>query len=119
MKTEAVIALCKCGKSKKTYGIRFERIGTNRWKYTWAFPIKEEAARREGYTETTINGEIEPDLKYPGCPYCGRADLVICSCNKLGCLITSTGNMYTCDWCGMTGELTYVDNVSIKTGGDF
>ena len=118
MENEAVIALCKCKESKKTYGIRFERISANLWKYTWAFPIKEDTARREGYTETAINGVIEPDPKYPGCPYCGRNNFILCSCGKLGCHIPSPGNMFTCDWCGMTGELTCVDSVSIKTGGD-
>ena len=42
---EAKIAICKCKESKKLYGVRFEKDG-DVWKYTWAFPIKEDVARR-------------------------------------------------------------------------
>ena len=38
---EATVALCKCGKTHKVYGVRFEKAGKKHWKYTWAFPIKE------------------------------------------------------------------------------
>lgn len=41
---EATVALCKCGKVHKAYGVRFEKAGKKHWKYTWAFPIKESAA---------------------------------------------------------------------------
>ena len=69
MEKEARIALCKCQEGRKIYGVRFEKIAEN-WKYTWAFPIKESSAKREGYDNTKIIGNIYPDTKYPGCPYC-------------------------------------------------
>lgn len=114
---EAAIALCKCKQSKKTYGVRFERFGNNMWKYTWAFPIKEDVARREGYTATTIYGAVEPDIKYPGCPYCGAKYFVVCECGKLNCNI-STGNIFTCGWCGSTGTLVERHSFNITTGKD-
>ena len=44
----AVVALSKCSKTNKMYGIRFERTGRD-WKYTWAFPIQEKTALNEDY----------------------------------------------------------------------
>lgn len=54
---EARIALCKCKEGKNIYGVRFEKT-ENGWKYTWAFPVKEAAAKREHYDETKIVGQI-------------------------------------------------------------
>lgn len=114
---EATIALCKCKESKKTYGVRFERVEKGKWKYTWAFPINEDAARREGYNGTTITGIVEPDDKYPGCPYCGAKYFIVCSCGKLNCNI-STDDTFTCEWCGITGALVEEFELNIKSGGD-
>ena len=63
---EARIALCKCKEGKNIYGVRFEKLEGG-WKYTWAFPVKEAAAKREHYDETKIVGQIFPDNGYPGC----------------------------------------------------
>ena len=49
---EAVIMLCKCGHSHKTYGLRTEKLGRNHWRVTWAFAIRESAAKNEGYVVT-------------------------------------------------------------------
>jgi hypothetical protein len=114
---EAVIALCKCKESKKTYGVRFERRGAKSWNYTWAFPMKEDSARREGYTGTTISGNVQPTREYPGCPYCGTKYFVVCQCGKLNCYI-SAGGRFTCAWCGQTGKLTAYAGDGIASGGD-
>ena len=114
---EAKIALCKCRESKKAFGVRFEK-DESAWKYTWAFPVKEDSAKREGYDETTLKGDIYPDSEYPGCPYCGRNTFIVCGgCHKLSCNITS-GNICTCEWCGMTGTITAYDGDGISSGGD-
>lgn len=47
-KPEARIALCKCGESKKIYGVRMEKAQGG-WNCTWAFPISADSAKREGY----------------------------------------------------------------------
>ncbi len=114
---EATVALCKCKETHKTYGVRFEKIEPRHWKYTWAFPIKEAAAKREGYNDTIIEGFIEPDEEYPGCPYCGAKYFVICSCGKLNCN-TGNGTRFTCEWCGETGELTGYGGGGFRAGGD-
>lgn len=114
---EAKITLCKCRESKKMFGVRFEEDGSA-WKYTWAFPIKEAAAKREGYDATTMKGMIYPDKEYPGCPYCGRKTFIVCGdCHKLSCNITS-GNTCTCEWCGLTGTISDYDGEGISSGGD-
>ena len=114
---EARIALCKCKEGRRVYGVRFQKVG-NGWEYTWAFPIKEEAAKREGYEETVITGAIEPEKDYPGCPYCGAKYFVICSCGKLNCNCGTSGQ-FTCGWCGMSGTLTgSYDGSGISSGGD-
>lgn len=114
---EATVAICKCKETHKSYGVRFEKLSDGHWKYTWAFPIKEAAAKREGYDNTIIDGFIEPDNNYPGCPYCGAMHFVICECGKLNCNI-GVGNTFTCEWCGTTGELSIYDGAGIKSGGD-
>ena len=114
---EATVALCKCGETHKIYGVRFEKIADRHWKYTWAFPMKEASAQREGYDATMITGAIEPDEEYPGCPYCGAKYFVICSCGKLNCNIVS-GNVFTCNWCGMSGMITNYDGGGFQGGGD-
>ena len=44
----ANVLLAKCNAQNKTYGIRVEKRG-NDWVSTWAFPIDESKAKREGF----------------------------------------------------------------------
>lgn len=115
---EARIAMCKCKELKgKTYGVRFQRDGSG-WKYTWAFPMNEGSAKREGYNDTRIMGSIEPDEDYPGCPYCKTKYFVICgTCHHLNCNV-NTGNIFTCEWCGASGTLGDFYGDGIASGGD-
>lgn len=114
---EAKIALCKCKESKKIYGVRFERF-QNAWKYTWAFPIKEQSAKRENYDNTNLIGDLIKDNDYPGCPYCRASYFVICSqCGKLNCNNMLSG-MFKCGWCGASGMLTSYDGSGVKSGSD-
>lgn len=118
-KMEARIALCKCKEGRRAYGVRFEKVGEG-WKYTWAFPVKEASAKREGYDETKIIGNIGPDANYPGCPYCGAKSFVICVCGKLNCNNVNAPNAnFTCDWCGTSGKLSGgYDGSGFGSGGD-
>ena len=108
----AVVALSKCSRHKRPYGIRFEKQGRN-WKYTWAFPIQEKAALREDYDKTRITGALIEDEEYPGCPHCSAKGFFYCGCGKLNCW---DGESYvvTCSWCGITGELSAgIDSINI------
>lgn len=118
MKIEAVVALCKCGKTQQTYGVRFERTATNSWKYTWAFEISLKVAKREGYNIVDISGYIEPAEEYPGCPYCGNKYFMICDCGKLNCNIINSNATATCNWCGFTGMISGYDGSGFVAGGD-
>ena len=114
---EATVAICKCKETHKMFGVRFEKVANAHWKYTWAFPMRKASAQREGYDATVIEGMIEPDEGYPGCPYCGIRYFVVCSCGKLNCNIY-TGNSFKCEWCGAGGTLTAYDGAGISSGGD-
>jgi hypothetical protein len=115
---DAVIAVCKCPETKKTYGIRIEKWEANQWEMTWAFPIKEDSARREGYDSTTVSGHVTASAEFPGCPYCQSTNIVVCgSCGKIFC--NTGGENHKCPWCGTIGKLdTGGGGVSFKTGGD-
>ena len=114
---EARIALCKCGESKKIYGVRMEKAQGG-WNCTWAFPISADSAKREGYDATILKGNLGHTAEYNGCPYCGVKVFVVCdSCKKLNCQIIS-GDYFTCEWCGATGELINYNGSGIKSAGD-
>lgn len=118
-KMEARIALCKCKEGKRAYGVRFERAGQG-WKYTWAFPLKEAAAKREGYDKTQLVGNISPGADYPGCPFCKAKYFIICSCGKLNCNNANDPTaIFKCEWCGATGKLAGgYDGSGFGSGGD-
>ena len=115
---EAVIVLCKCTTNHKTYGMRAEKVGRNHWNLNWAFPIKEAAAKREGYDKTSIGGDIEYDAEYPGCPYCGVAGFARCGgCGHLTCNNFAFG-IATCEWCGTQGTIGAYNGEKITAGMD-
>ena len=113
---EATVVLCKCGRSKKTFGIRIEkRQGT--WWETWAFPISDKSASNEGYDNVQITGNINIDPSYPGCPYCGTSNWVNCgNCNKLTCWDSSKKEA-VCECCGNRGTPEYADDFNLSGGG--
>lgn len=115
---QAAIALCRCKKTHDIYGVRFEKREASQWMYNWAFPVKESAAKREGYDLTKIIGDIFPDESYPGCPYCGAKYFVICDCGKLNCYQNTEVTRFTCEWCGTTGSISAYDGSGFQTGGD-
>jgi hypothetical protein len=114
---EAVIAVCKCPETKRIFGVRMENTGRDQWEMTWAFPIKEDTAKREGYDSTTVSGQVGASIDFPGCPYCQSTNLLLCAhCGKIFC---NTGQTtVTCPWCGTSGQVGGGGKVSFKTGGD-
>lgn len=117
---EAVIMLCKCGHSHQTYGLRTEKLAKNHWRVNWAFPIRESAAKNEGYDKTSVKGNIEFTNEYPGCPYCGSHEMTLCtSCGHLTCTHPISG-IQTCEWCGNQGELgDFGGDLAITAGMDY
>lgn len=116
-KHEAVVVLCRCGEVHKAYGIRAEKLRSQKWSFTWAFPIKEAAAKREGYDHTEIGGSISFADEYPGCPYCGQRGFTVCSCGHMNCTVLNNG-IFTCEWCGKKGTLGDYTGGAISAGID-
>lgn len=116
LKKEANVILSKCEKTAKTFGIRVEKRN-NDWFRTWAFPIKDDVAKREGFDKIVLNGSFLADPEFPGCPYCKADSFFICSCGKMSCCDLNRGNVVTCHWCGTKCELTVAENFNIKSGG--
>lgn len=114
---EAKVALAKCREGRKAFGVRLEKI-ENGWKYDWAFKLNEDRAKKEGYGDTKIVGNIYADPNYPGCPYCKSNSFIVCGgCGKLNCFNDETKS-FTCGWCGMTGEIVEYKGEGISSSGD-
>ncbi len=111
---KAKVILMKCPESKKIYGVRIEEWEDD-WYRTWAFPVDEKKAGREGYDKEEITGNLYPADEYPGCPYCKAVNFLKCqNCGKLSCW---QGNeKVECPWCGTKGKIVTMKN-KIKFGG--
>lgn len=111
-----VIVMGRCGRNKQGFGIRFERQAARAWAATWAFPLKEAAAKKEGYDQAKIEGSFAFDPIFPGCPHCHSQRFFVCGCGKVACF-NSESSKATCPWCGSSGELGGVAS-SLAAGGD-
>jgi DNA-directed RNA polymerase subunit RPC12/RpoP len=110
----AKVIMAKCTKTKKSYGIRIEQRGSD-WVRTWAFPIDEDKAKREGFDTTVVTGSFEPVDGYTGCPYCKSTIFTTCYCGKIGC--SSGPGEYTCPWCGKSFVSISSSSVDVSGGG--
>ena len=117
LKMEAAVLLAKC-KDKRTYGMRIQRMSDGDWWRTWAFPIDERRANKEGYGVTKAQGNLYVTDEYPGCPYCGTNGFVQCnSCKKLSCI--KDEKKLICPWCGNNMDnIVYTTEKFSVTGGD-
>ena len=70
---KALVGVAKCSKTGRLYGVRID-VTTGKWIATWAFPIKPEVAKREGYEENQFPTDIAYAKEYPGCPYCEKKE---------------------------------------------
>ena len=132
MAASVILAKCEDG---RTFGIRVEKR-ENDWVRTWAFPIDEGKAKREGFDKNTVNGSLQATSGYPGCPYCGTFEFVQCGCGKISCYHESrtersverkpdkkSGNKhdrvsFRCPWCGRVAkEIETVESFHVKSGG--
>jgi len=116
----AKVILARCSQSGKSFGIRIEQRGRE-WVRTWAFPIDERKAAREGYSASSTSTLSGEDAAYPGCPYCGNKVIAMCVCNKISCV--GGGRDYgnyielTCPWCGNKGQYGAVSSIDVAGGG--
>lgn len=112
-KAFAIMAVCE--ETKKPFGITVDYRGPHQYSFEWAFIIDRDKAHREGYDEHSVTGSIALADNYPGCPYCGSKQFYICGCGKIVCYHGQ--KVATCPECGMTGELTSVEEINLKGGG--
>jgi DNA-directed RNA polymerase subunit RPC12/RpoP len=129
----ANVILAKCGVHTSAFGIRVEERG-NEWVSTWAFPIDESKAKREGYDKTKITVSFIPTDDYPGCPHCGSKDLIQCGCGRMICRREgmtfansekksekkqerkTDDHIFRCPWCGVViKEIQEAESFTVKT----
>ena len=128
----ASVILAKCGVNNHTFGIRVEKR-ENDWVSTWAFPIDDGKAKREGFDKMKISGSFQPATGYPGCPHCGANELVQCGCGRMFCYKEGRGksesktekkperkadhNSFRCPWCDVViKEIQEVESFTVKSG---
>lgn len=114
----AAVLLAKCSKRNSIYGIRTQQMADGDWWRTWAFPIDEKRAGKEGYDVTSVQGNLYTTKTYPGCPYCGGTNFVQCnSCHKISCW--NGEESLKCPWCGtlMTNIVVTTEKFNVS-GGD-
>ena len=51
------ITLSRCAENGALFGIRFEKTD-DAWTFTWAFPISQQSAKKEGYGRKRIAGSF-------------------------------------------------------------
>jgi hypothetical protein len=73
-KKKVAIGVAKCPTTGRIYGVRIEERTDKKWIATWAFPIKPEVAKREGYSTNQFPPDLLYDKEYPGCPYCKKRE---------------------------------------------
>ena len=115
--TKAEVILMKCPETQKIYGVRVEEWQGD-WFRTWAFPVDVKKASHEGFDKNKIRGNLYPAEEYNGCPYCKSVCFVQCTrCGKLSCW--NNEERISCAWCGLTGDVSRIeDEVDVK-GGDY
>lgn len=112
----ANVILAKCRTDKELYGMRVEECGKD-WIRTWAFKIREDMARHEGFDKVFISGSFAMTDEYPGCPYCGGNRFIVCGvCKKISCY--NGEDISVCRWCGNKSTVVKRDRLNVK-GGDF
>ncbi len=115
MRVKANVILARCDENKKLYGIRIQEKNGD-WIRTWAFPIKEEIARQEGFDKVEINGSFAHTEDFPGCPYCHTKQFFVCGkCRKINCWHGQPTT--TCQWCGNTGQTKVAEKLDVRGGG--
>ena len=113
-KAFAIMAVCE--KTKEHFGITVDpRNGC--YAFTWAFKIKKEQAKKEGYEQANVTGKVMYDKDFNGCPYCGSKKFYICNrCGKVVCYHDQ--EVVTCPNCGSSSSLQAAENVNLS-GSDF
>lgn len=110
----AFVITAICSRSKGMYGITVDKT-SNGHSLIWAFPINKQQATKEGFESTSIRGNIDTDVNYPGCPYCGSKQFYVC--NNCKSVVCYHGEEHViCPSCGLHGDIIGVDKIDLNTG---
>lgn len=110
----AFVLLATCCETKKIYGITVDKTSMGH-SLIWAFPLTKKQALHEGFESTSIYGNIEIDINYPGCPYCGSKQFYVCNnCKSIVCYHGE--KQVKCPTCGLHGEIVRVDRIDLNAG---
>src|SRR6266567_5219143 len=87
-----VIVMSRCSRSREPFGMRFEELSQGLWVTDWAFPVRENTAKKEGYDQSDIKGAFASSDEYPSFPFCKGDSVIYCSrCGKVSCYDGSSG----------------------------
>jgi hypothetical protein len=111
-----VIVSARCSGDGECFGIRLESRSAGTWSATWAFAIKAERAKREGYGSTVVKGAFDLPEEYPGCPHCHAKSLFVCSCGQVACW-SGSGSAVMCPACHKRGNVEGTAT-QVRAGGD-
>lgn len=109
----AIMAMCE--NKKEPFGITVDARDGG-YAFVWAFKIKKEQAKREGYDKTHVRGAVDYDVDFNGCPHCGSKYFYIySSCGKVVCYHGQ--KVVTCPNCGTSSALQSAASVDLSGGG--
>lgn len=111
---EAFVITAICSRTQRMYGITIDKIPSGH-SLIWAFPLTKKQASNEGFVSTSICGNIETDVNYPGCPHCGTKQFYVCNnCKSVVCYHGE--KQVKCPTCGQHGEIVRVDKIDLNAG---
>jgi len=113
------VILAKCHIHNDIFGIRVEDINSD-WICTWAFKVTGKQAKDEGMSDNaTLSGSFKQTASYPGCPYCGCKNFVLCSCGKISCW-NGKDKSLKCHWCNcQMNNIITVESLNISSSKPF
>lgn len=115
MTKEMIAVMCRCSKTNKLFGIRFDKAKGQVWECAWAFPMKEGAEKREKGYSSSVKGSFVIGDEYPGCPHCGNPSFFLCvRCGKISCWDGKTRRV-VCPNCDFK---SYLDSPITEIRGD-
>ncbi|MDY4839080.1 MAG: TerY-C metal binding domain-containing protein [Lachnospiraceae bacterium] len=116
LNNDAFAIMAMCEETKEHFGITVNPVGGNHFVFTWAFRIKKDQAKREGYDQKQVKGSVSYDANFNGCPYCNANAFYICSrCKKVVCYHGQES--VTCPNCGSTSTVKQAESVDLSGGG--
>jgi hypothetical protein len=110
------VVRARCGGHNRLSGVRMEEQWPGHWAATWAFPLREDVAKREGYEARTIEGAFGFSPGYPGSSSCEAGSFYVCGCGATVCW-NAVDRVGPGPSCGSNGELSGVATV-IRRNGD-